>query len=109
MRASQRELIIGESRPARKKLSELNEAYARVGLLRSRRVFLATASGHSQPIGVACAYRGPLGLNFSFLESRCDMWLDACLDEPERQSAASALVDACRPSYDDCPLPRTFW
>lgn len=86
-------------------LNELNEAYARVGLQRSRRVHMATIPGHAQPVGLASAYRGPLGLNFSFLENRCDIWLDRQLDETERRSVASALLDASRSTYEDCPLP----
>lgn len=86
-------------------LRELNDVYARAGLSRSREVHLATLRGYPEPVGLSCAYRGPLGLNFSFLENRCDLWIDGRLDEMERRYVACSLIDHARPVYQDSLLP----
>lgn len=86
-------------------LEGLNEDYRSAGLRRKRRVYLATAPGYPDPIGIACAYRGPLGLSFSFLESRCDLWLDPNLDDATRLTVAIALIQNAEPVYrNDYPL-----
>lgn len=51
-------------------LDALDQLYARVGLRRYRRIWLAHLPGRDEPAGAILAYRGPLG--FSFLENRCD-------------------------------------
>jgi len=51
-----------------------------------------------------CAYRGPLGVNFSYLENRCDLLLHPTLPESEVSEAASALLTACSKAYDDFEL-----
>ena len=62
-------------------LRQLDARYQEVGLRRHRHVFIATAPGLLEPAGFAVAYRGPLGLNFSFLENRCELWIDPQLDD----------------------------
>lgn len=81
------------------RLEATDELYQRFGLSRTRRVFLARRKGDGQPIGVALTYRGPLGLNFSFLENRCDLLLLLELAEDERLSIATGLLHAAAPAY----------
>lgn len=86
-------------------LAALDQRYKAVGLRRYRRVFVATVPGTLEPVGLAVAYRGPLGLNFSFLENRCELWLDPQMDNERHAQAAAALVSAAAPSYEDFELP----
>ncbi|MEQ8848697.1 hypothetical protein [Botrimarina sp.] len=87
-------------------LADLDAMYHRVGLHRRRSVYLAHLEGHGAPVGIACAYRGPVGINFSFLENRCDLWLDAGLGEEERSAVARGLLRRAQADYADCPLPQ---
>jgi hypothetical protein len=82
----------------------LDLLYRQVDLRRSRHVWLAYRKGKSEPIGAAIAYRGPLGLNFSFLENRCDLLLSPSLSEAEIQSAAAALLGAAVTAYENFEL-----
>jgi hypothetical protein len=75
-----------------------------VDLRRSRHVWLAYRKGKSEPIGAAIASRGPLGLNFSFLENRCDLLLSPSLSEAEIRSAAAALLGAAVTAYENFEL-----
>src|SRR5690606_38412782 len=54
-------------------LEAVDALYRLVGLRRYRKAFVVCQSGSDEPIAAAIAYRGPLGLNFSFLENRCDV------------------------------------
>jgi hypothetical protein len=85
-------------------LEALELLYRRVGLRRSRHIWLAYRKGTNEPIGAAIAYRGPLGLNFSFLENRCDLLLSPSLPEPEVQSTAAALLAAAVTAYENFEL-----
>ena len=85
-------------------LKALELLYRRVGLRRNRHVWLAYRKGKNELIGAAIAYRGPLGLNFSFLENRCDLLLSPALPEPEIQSVAASLLAAVVPVYDNFEL-----
>jgi len=84
--------------------SEVDELYRRVGLRRTRQVWLAYRANKEEPIGAAIAYRGPLGVNFSYLENRCDLLLHPTLPESEVSDAASALLTASSASYVDFEL-----
>jgi hypothetical protein len=75
-----------------------------VGLRRTRHVWLAYNKRQNRPIGAAIAYRGPLGLNFSFLENRCDLLLLPSLPETELASAAAALLNAAVTAYENFEL-----
>lgn len=86
-------------------LKRLDERYQAVGLRRFRHVYVATASGMIEPIGLAVAYRGPLGLNFSFLENRCEVWVDPNLDNERHADTTLALVRAASATYADFELP----
>jgi hypothetical protein len=67
-------------------------------------VWLAYRAGSDEALGAAIAYRGPLGLNFSFVENRCDLLLDPRLSEAEAAAASSALIDASMAAYADFEL-----
>lgn len=82
----------------------LDGLYRRVGLRRTRQVWLAYRKGTDQPIGAALAYRGPLGLNFSFLENRCDLLLIPNLSTSEIEGAATALLSAAAVAYENFEL-----
>src|SRR5882672_2617908 len=82
----------------------VDELYRGVGLRRTRHVWLAYRANKEEPIGAAIAYRGPLGVNFSYLENRCDLLLHPTLPESEVFEAASALLAACSKAYDDFEL-----
>src|ERR1700756_2206511 len=82
----------------------VDELYRRVGLRRTRQIWLAYRVNKEEPIGAAIAYRGPLGVNFSYLENRCDLLLHPTLPETEVSDAASGLLTACSRAYDDFEL-----
>lgn len=78
--------------------------YRRAGLRRTRQVWLAYRAGVDQPVGAALAYRGPLGLNFSFLENRCDLLLDPALSPEDAAAVSESLMAATLPAYADFEL-----
>jgi len=82
----------------------VDELYVRVGLRRTRHVWLAYRANKEEPIGAAIAYRGPLGVNFSYLENRCDLLLHPTLPEGEVSAAAAALLTASAEAYKDFEL-----
>ncbi len=82
----------------------LDLLYRRVGLRRTREVWLAYSRKQGKPIGAAIAYRGPLGLNFSFLENRCDLLFSPNLSEDEMVSTAAALLKEAVTAYDNFEL-----
>ena len=88
-------------------LQEVDSLYATVGLRRYRRVWLARTPGSDRLAGAALAYRGPLGLNLSFLENRCDLLLDPDLNPLQTATVARALAGAAAVAYTDFPLART--
>jgi len=49
-------------------------------------------------------YRGPLGVNFSYLENRCDLLLHPTLPESEVSEVASSLLSASSAAYKDFEL-----
>jgi hypothetical protein len=82
-------------------LQTVGELYRRVGLRRTREVWLAYRRGSDQPVGAALAYRGPLGLNFSFLENRCDLLLHPELSQADADAVSESLMAAALPAYAD--------
>jgi hypothetical protein len=86
------------------RLEAVDELYRRVGLRRTRDVYLAFRSNKAEPIGAAIIYRGPLGLNFSYLENRCDLLLHPSVHESEALNVVAALVKASLGSYRDFEL-----
>ncbi len=82
----------------------LDGLYRRVGLRRTRHVWLAYRKGKDELIGAVIAYRGPLGLNFSFLENRCDLLLPSYLSATELQGTAASLLGAAATAYENFEL-----
>jgi hypothetical protein len=85
-------------------LEAVNDLYRSVGLRRTRHVWLAYAPGQDEPIGAAIAYRGPLGLNFSFIENRCDLLLHPKLAASKIPGTVAALIKAATSVYTDFEL-----
>jgi hypothetical protein len=82
-------------------LDALDQLYIRAGLRRFRRVFLSRRRSTGELVGVALAYRGPLGLNFSFLENRCDLIVHRGLTDIELGQVGCALLCRAAPVYAD--------
>lgn len=81
-------------------LAQLDALYRKVGLRRYRRI--SVACDHAgQVVGVAIAYRGPLGFNFSFLENRCDVVVDPTLDAGAATGIASDLIRHVATNYSN--------
>ena len=85
-------------------LQAVEGLYRRVGLRRSRHVWLAYRAGSDEALGAAVAYRGPLGLNFSFIENRCDLLLNPQLSDADAADVTAGLIDASRAAYADFEL-----
>jgi hypothetical protein len=86
-------------------LKAVDELYRSIGLRRRRQVWLAYMDRKDEPVGAAIAYRGPLGVNFSFLENRCDLLLQQTLAETVVRDVAAALLNAASDAYQDFELP----
>jgi hypothetical protein len=82
----------------------IDELYRRVGLRRTRTVWLAYKGYKEEPVGAAIAYRGPLGLNFSYLENRCDLLLNPTLPESDALGVVASLLKASSAAYRDFEL-----
>lgn len=85
-------------------LSGLDGLYRRVGLRRTRHVWLAYSRRTDEVLAAALAYRGPLGLNFSFLENRCDLIMSPNLCSSEIEGAGTALLSAAAVAYENFEL-----
>jgi hypothetical protein len=96
--------VVAEELEQDVELNAVDELYRGVGLRRTRQVWLAYRANKEEPIGAAIAYRGPLGVNFSYLENRCDLLLHPTLPESEVSEAASSLLTASSAAYQDFEL-----
>src|SRR6267378_8675148 len=96
--------IIAEELEHDAEFAAVDELYRRVGLRRTRQIWLAYLANKEEPIGAAIAYRGPLGVNFSYLENRCDLLLHPTLPESEVSEVASSLLSASSAAYRDFEL-----
>lgn len=85
-------------------LQGVDRLYQAVGLRRTRQVWLAYRAGEDAPVGAALAYRGPLGVNFSFLESRCDVLLAPGLSPQHATDVTAALMARAADAYDGFAL-----
>ena len=83
-------------------LKTVDEVYRKVGLRRTRRVWLAYRK--DEPVGAVIAYRGPLGVNFSYIENRCDLLLHPTLPNAEIADAVKALLKAGSAAYESFEL-----
>src|SRR5712692_4112923 len=77
----------------------VDEMYRGVGLRSTRRVWLAYRGYKDEPIGAVIAYRGPLGVNFSYIENRCDLRLHPTLPDSDVFSAVAGLLKAAAGAY----------
>jgi hypothetical protein len=82
----------------------LDGLYRRVGLRRTRHVWLAYRKGKDEVMGAVVVYRGPLGLNFSYLENRCDLLLPSYLSASETESVATSLLEVAVTAYENFEL-----
>ena len=80
-------------------LAELDRQYRRVGLFRYRRAWLAYDRG--EPVAALVAHRGPLGLNYSFIENRADLLVASRCPATTLIKATTALVSAASECYAD--------
>jgi hypothetical protein len=85
-------------------LQAVDDLYRRVGLRRTRRVWLAYRHGTDEAVGAAIAYRGPLGLNFSFIENRCDLLPHQRQSESDVAAVTATLLQAAAAAYADFEL-----
>jgi hypothetical protein len=85
-------------------LTEVDQLYREVGLERTRHVWLAFKGNKEEPVGAAIAYRGPLGLNFSYIENRCDLLLHPTLPEADALGVVASLLRAATSAYKDFEL-----
>ena len=104
-RASRGEIYLAaEELASDVELKAVDELYRSVGLRRTRRVWLVYPEGKNEPVGAAIAYRGPLGVNFSFLENRCDLLLHPELAESEASDVVTSLLKSSFAAYEDFEL-----
>ena len=96
--------VVAEELEQDVEFNAVDQLYRGVGLRRTRHVWLAFLANKEEPIGAAIAYRGPLGVNFSYLENRCDLLLHPTLPESEVLAAAAALLMASSAAYEDFEL-----
>jgi len=80
-------------------LITLDNLYKQVGLRRKRYIWMAFLKGSDKPKGAIIVYRGPLGMNFSWLENRCDLIIDKSLDEDNLETITYALVKQAIEAY----------
>jgi hypothetical protein len=85
-------------------LSTLDSRYQQVGLRRFRQIRLAYINGSRGPIAATIAYRGPLGLNFSFLENRTDLIVAPEIPSEQLSGILAPLLEATLESYSDFEL-----
>lgn len=80
-------------------LAVIDRRYRLVGLRRYRRIW-TVRDRQGRRLGAALAHRGPVGLNFSFLENRCDLLLASSPPDVAAE-ASSALLGAAAAAYAD--------
>jgi hypothetical protein len=85
-------------------LAAIDRLYQAAGLRRTRRVWLAYRKGTRQPVGAALAHHGPLGVNFSFIENRCDLLVSPVLNPADAADVTTALLQAAAAAYDASAL-----
>jgi len=96
--------VTGEDLLGDVELRTVDEMYRAVGLRRTRSVWLAYNGTRGEAIGAAIAYRGPLGINFSYLENRCDLLLHPTLPKADVPDTIAALLSASLAAYHDFEL-----
>lgn len=85
-------------------LDGVDSLYRLVGLRRFRRIWLAWMPGDAHPLDAAIVFRGPMGLNFSVLENRCDLLIASRVPEDRVASITRALLARAGEAYEDYTL-----
>jgi hypothetical protein len=80
-------------------LAAIDAQFRCEGLRRDRQIYVVCKGG--QAVGCAHAFRGPLGLNFSFLENRCDLVIKPGLEASESAAIVEALLSSAIAAYAD--------
>ena len=96
--------VVAEGLAGDVEFAGINQLYRRVGLRRTRHVWLAYRTGTQEVLGAVIAYRGPLGINFSYLENRCDLLISPTVSQNETSAVARALLRAAVEAYQDFEL-----
>ncbi len=96
--------VAGEDLLGDVELRSVDELYRAVGLRRTRAVWLAYEGTRAEPVGAAIAYRGPIGINFSYLENRCDLLLHPTLPASVVPEVVASLLNASGAAYHDFEL-----
>jgi hypothetical protein len=78
-------------------LDQLNSIYQKVGLNRKR--FIWGAYYKNQLVAAVLVYRGPFGMNFSYLENRCELLLEKELNYDMKVEACHALLNKAQDVY----------
>ncbi len=87
-------------------LREVDALYRKVGLSRKRMIWMAYHPNVSDgPAGAVIVYRGPLGLNFSFIENRCDLLASSSLNDDMLENVCIALMQKAQAAYQDFEPP----
>ena len=82
----------------------LDAEYRRLGLRRYRHVFGVRSEVNKKFSGRALVCRGPIGLNFSFFENRCEIVLPSDAGQEVCRDLAKALIRKCAGAYADFEL-----
>jgi hypothetical protein len=96
--------VVAEGLAGDVEFAGINQLYRRVGLRRTRHVWLAYRTRTQEVLGAVIAYRGPLGVNFSYLENRCDLLISHNVSQAETTAVARALLRAAVGAYQDFEL-----
>jgi len=80
-------------------LDEIDAIYRKYNLSRRRKILKIRDQKTQQIVACIIANRGPLGLNFSFLESRAYYIVSKDLEESQRQSVLAAMNFATKSFY----------
>jgi hypothetical protein len=96
--------VVAEGLAGDVEFAGIDQLYRRVGLRRTRHVWIAYRTRTQEVLGAAIAYRGPLGINFSYLENRCDLLISPNVSQSDTIGVARALLRAASPAYEDFEL-----
>jgi hypothetical protein len=86
-------------------MTSVDAVYQSVGLRRYRDVLVARDRISGAILGVALAYRGPLGTNFSFTENVCRMVVAKGVVNARRSRVLFGLAQAALSTYETFELP----
>jgi hypothetical protein len=80
-------------------LRGIDQLYRRAGLFRYRRAWLAHQRG--ELVAALVAFRGPLGLNYSFIENRAELFVSSSCSPGSTPHVTRALLSAASECYRD--------